>query len=86
MNKDKGATEGRMETKERPDSQDEVQEYRAATRRVFWPEAYAAGLQSGRADRQLGVSEEYAWNVTTAEPAYTYNWHYSRGYRDGYGG
>jgi len=49
---------------------------------VFNPEAYAAGLAAGKADRFNGFCSYYAWDGVTLDPIYSYGWHYSRGYRD----
>ena len=57
----------------------------AAARHVFNPEAYAAGLAAGKADRRLGQRSDYAWHGVTLDPVYSYAWHYSRGYRDAWG-
>jgi len=53
-------------------------------RHVFNPEAYAAGLAAGKADRRLGVRSDYAF-YGALDPVYSYMWHYSRGYRDAWG-
>jgi hypothetical protein len=53
-------------------------------RHVFNPDAYQAGRAAGRADRYVGVRSDYSWHGVELDPVYSYSWHYSRGYRDGW--